>query len=93
MLRYDEKSSGSARFNGGARKKFSLEGKATVEDGGGWVGGSLLLFNLINEVVGRSGAQCRLPGTQCNGGDILSRVNLMSETRSASRAGSRRAVS
>lgn len=56
----------------------------TVEDGSD-SGGSFLLFNLINEVVGLARrVQCRLPGTQCNGGDILFRVNSMPETPSAS---------
>lgn len=45
-------------------------------------GGSFLLFNLINEVVGLAeGSMLAL--TQCNGGDILFRVNLMPEIRSS----------
>lgn len=61
-----------------------------VEDGSRFRGAGFLLFNLINEVVGFARrVQCRLPGTQCNGGDILFRVNSMPETRSAS-SGNRR---
>jgi len=79
------------KFSGGARKRFPPRNLAggrgrgrTVEDGSD-SGGSFLLFNLINEVVGLARrVQCRLPDTQCNGGDILFRVNSMPETPSAS---------
>lgn len=38
VLRYDEKSSASARFNGGGREKEIFPSKDTVEEDGGGLG-------------------------------------------------------
>lgn len=64
----------------GSRSKMRGEGAGS---GGGGGGGSLL-FNLINEVVGRPGAQCAVrPGcTKQWRRYILFRVNSMPETGS-----------
>lgn len=79
-MRYTPSTRGWRRDEGrkreGAKKKFSLENLGlAVEDaeegGTGSGGGGSLLFNLINEVVGRPGAQCAVrSATQSNGGDI-----------------------